>query len=257
MVRLFLKRFGLVRTTLMVTLLSIIVSVIFMLAITWLAGESPSTLSWVMSIVIPAIVASLFGYLTLRLVFQLQAAEEKLRALSTIDELTQAYNRRFFLQLAEREWSRASRYGDEFAIVLFDIDGFKEINDTYGHFAGDRVLKTVSAVCRAAIRESDTFARFGGDEFVFLIPQSDQVDIVAFMERICRRLADTVMSVGDRDINISVSMGARRYDRQLVSFDALLIEADQAMYAAKDQGRGRVVERVRSLETESRGDDVA
>lgn len=236
MLRGLLQRAGLIRTTFAVTGLSILASV----AITYLVtqyldgGASPSAI--LIAILAPAIIAPLFSYALLRLLFQLDAAEERLRQLSIQDDLTQVYNRRHFIEHAKVEWERAMRYGEEFAIVIFDIDDFKRINDIYGHLAGDELLREVSRVCEKEARASDMFARYGGDEFVYLIPNSGAIDAQEFMKRVQKRLSEKVMKIGEDEIRITVSMGAGRFDDETPDFEAILSRADQALYTAKRSG---------------------
>jgi diguanylate cyclase (GGDEF)-like protein len=146
------------------------------------------------------------------------------------------YNRRHFIEHARTAWERALRYGEEFAIVIFDIDDFKRINDIYGHLAGDQVLQEVSRVCETGARATEMFARYGGDEFVYLIPDSATIDIEAFMQRIQKRLSEKVMKIREDEIRITVSMGAGRFDDEVPSFETILNQADQALYTAKRSG---------------------
>jgi diguanylate cyclase (GGDEF)-like protein len=230
------RRIGFRGAIIWLTGISILGSVGLTYLVTTLLGAPAEAIGYTLAIVVPAIIAPVFSYIVVGLIFQLDAAEERLRALSIKDDITQAYNRRYFIELAEREWECARRYGGEFAIVLFDLDDFKHINDTYGHLAGDQVLRTVCEVCLGACRAADTFARFGGDEFIFLTPHSEQVDLPAFVERLRARLGETVVRFDGREIRFTVSLGASRYDRRMPEFEAILVQADQALYRAKARG---------------------
>ena len=181
MIRKLLQRTGLVKTTVALTGLSILASVGITYLITQFLDGGSSSTAILIAILVPAIVAPLFSYTLLRLLFQLDAAEERLRQISIKDDLTQVYNRRHFIEHAKVQWERASRYGEEFAIIIFDIDNFKALNDTYGHLAGDQVLREVGQVCEKEARATDMFARYGGDEFVYLISNSAAIDVHQLM----------------------------------------------------------------------------
>ena len=236
MLRGLLQRAGLIRTTSAVTGLSILASVGITYVVTQTVDGGWSPTAILIAILVPAIIAPVFSYALLRLLFQLDAAEERMRELSIRDDLTQAYNRRHFIEHAKVEWERALRYGEEFAIIIFDIDDFKRINDIYGHLAGDQVLREVSRVCEKEARATDMFARYGGDEFVYLIPNSGAIDIQEFMKRVQERLSENVMKIGEDEIQIAVSMGAGRFDDEVPDFEAILSRADQALYTAKRSG---------------------
>lgn len=236
MIRKLLQRAGLIKTTAALTGLSILASVGITYLITQFQDGDSSPTAILIAILVPAIVAPLFSYTLLRLLFQLDAAEERLRRLSIKDDLTQVYNRRHFIEHAEVQWERAVRYGEEFAIIIFDIDNFKTVNDSYGHLAGDQVLRAVSRVCEEEARATDMFARFGGDEFVYLIPNSAAIDVQEFMKRVRSRLSGHAIKIGQDQVRITVSMGACRFDDEYPDFEAILSQADQALYAAKGIG---------------------
>lgn len=163
--------------------------------------------------------------------------EKQLQRLSTTDALTGAYNRRMFIDLLTKELQRAQRYGVVFSLLMFDIDHFKTINDQYGHDAGDRVLMEVVEVSRKTIRTSDILARWGGEEFMVLLPQTDRDEAVAMGERL--RAAIACHSFADVDV-LTVSVGVTSL-RQLDSLDILLKRVDEALYAAKKNGRNMVI----------------
>jgi diguanylate cyclase (GGDEF)-like protein len=143
---------------------------------------------------------------------------------------------RHFIEHTQVEWERALRYGEEFAIIIFDIDEFKRINDSHGHLAGDQVLREVSRVCEKEARATDMLARYGGDEFVYLIPNSGAIEIHEFMKRVQKRLCENVIKIREDEIRITVSMGAGRFDGEVPNFESILNQADQALYIAKRSG---------------------
>jgi diguanylate cyclase (GGDEF)-like protein len=236
MFRKLLIRAGLIRTTLALTCLSILASVGLTYLITQYLYEGSSRTAILIAILVPGILAPVFSYSLLRLLFQLVATEERLQQLSIKDDLTQVYNRRHFIEHAELQWERAIRYSEEFAIIIFDLDNFKAVNDIYGHLAGDQVLREVSLLCEKEARVTDMFARYGGDEFVYLIPNSASIDVQEFMKRVQARLSEEAIKIGQDEIRITVSMGARRFDDEDPKFEAILSQADQALYEAKRVG---------------------
>jgi len=236
MSRKLLQKLGLFWSTITMTLLATGASLMMTYFIAWSMGTAPTATGLVIGIVIPILIGLVFGFSTLNLVFHLYEVEDKLFELSTQDALTGVYNRRHFIQLAEREWERAKRYQEPFAIVLFDLDDFKDVNDTYGHLAGDQAMRVVSEICLSEARAVDTFARYGGDEYVYLVPNSTQVDLSAFLERVRIRLMNTPVRHDGQDISVSVSIGAAEYRPWMGEFDDLLMAADRALYQAKRDG---------------------
>jgi diguanylate cyclase (GGDEF)-like protein len=168
---------------------------------------------------------------------ELRAALTAMEAMATTDELTSAYNRRKFREIADHEISRANRYRNTLSLIILDLDNFKEINDTYGHLTGDHVLQQIVQIIRPALREVDALARWGGDEFIILLPEQSLEKTVVVAERI-----KTI--VGDHDFGISfpirMSMGVAQY-RFDEGFESWLKRADELLYQAKHAGRNRVV----------------
>ena len=162
--------------------------------------------------------------------------------LATVDQLTGLYLRDFFLRKLEEERARARRYGSPFAILMIDVDLFKEINDRLGHLAGDRFLVGLTTVLRETLRAADVPCRWGGDEFAVLLPESDRDGARAIAERIRARIAEGAISVGDQAIRATVSVGVACHPLDESGADTdLLDRADAAQYAAKQAGRNRVM----------------
>ncbi len=169
------------------------------------------------------------------------------RALSTInelairDELTGSHNRRFLLGLIDREKERCDRNGRSFCLCLFDIDFFKRINDTYGHAAGDVVLRSFASAVQDQIRGTDAFGRYGGEEFLLMLPETPAPDAVVLAERVRRVIADLrCMDAGaGAEISLTVSVGVAEY-RMGEAVAQVVARADEALYAAKSLGRNRV-----------------
>jgi diguanylate cyclase len=158
--------------------------------------------------------------------------------LAITDGLTGLSNRRRFLDLAELELQRARRHGRPVGIVMIDVDHFKQINDRYGHAAGDVVLRTVVERCQAALRSNDVLARYGGDELVAVLPESDISQTLVAAERLCEAVASVPMGIGDAAVTVSLSLGAESSDGH-TDLPALLHRADTALYQAKSRGRNQ------------------
>lgn len=161
---------------------------------------------------------------------------KQLTNMAIYDELTGLYNFRFFNEALEREISRAGRYGHELTLLLIDIDFFKKINDTYGHQKGNEVLKRLADIISDAVRESDYAARFGGEEFVIILPQTSLSGGIELAERVRMNIAAHQFDFG----HVTVSIGISTYPSPSPCKDKIIIHADKAMYAAKDKGKNRV-----------------
>jgi diguanylate cyclase (GGDEF)-like protein/PAS domain S-box-containing protein len=168
-------------------------------------------------------------------------AEQLLLKLATTDPLTGLYNRRHYFELAEQEIARSKRYGHPLACIMFDIDYFKRINDSYGHLFGDRVLKAMVWRCRENIRQVDVFARYGGDEYIILLPETGLQRSKQLADRLCTGFQNQPLKIDDREISITLSIGvASMLGDNDLALDTLLNRADKALYEAKDKGRNQV-----------------
>jgi diguanylate cyclase (GGDEF)-like protein len=158
--------------------------------------------------------------------------------MSTVDSLTGLYNRSFFFAALEREIARGDRSGRAFCLVMLDLDDLKSINDRFGHVAGDQVLRSVADMIRSGVRKIDVAARYGGDEFVALLPETDPTGGWVLAEKI--RLTVAEQGMPGVDPTPTVSVGVVSYPIDGRSADALLVSADRAMYASKRGGKNRV-----------------
>ena len=167
--------------------------------------------------------------------------QEELRHQATTDELTRVSNRRHFMELAQSEIKRAVRFKRPPAIALIDIDHFKQVNDTFGHAAGDQALVALAKICKKHIREIDVFARFGGDEFILLLPETNQEQAFEVLERVRLALMAQPFDLNGKAVALTISSGIASLAADQVSIDTLLSQADQALYRAKEAGRNKVV----------------
>jgi len=181
--------------------------------------------------------------LALALTYQFRVGqEEKLRAeqLATQDPLTGINNRRAFYDKAAPTWSVAQRNNRHLSVILLDIDSFKRINDEHGHAAGDEVLKGVAKAMTKTIREQDVAARWGGEEFILLLPETSLQEAAALAERLRHAIADIRLDRAGASLAITASLGVAQRDRHHVSLDALISTADKYLYQSKETGRNKV-----------------
>jgi diguanylate cyclase (GGDEF)-like protein len=172
---------------------------------------------------------------------ELRAIEQELTRQAKMDSLTGLANRRHFIELAQQELVRARRFETLLSALMLDLDEFKGINDTYGHQAGDDVLRKVGDTCRKTLREIDIVGRVGGEEFAILLPESDSKQATEVAERLRQEIANAVIPLAqDRKVNVTASIGLATLTGAETTVDNLLKQADEALYEAKRSGRNRV-----------------
>lgn len=179
----------------------------------------------------------------LRLRQHLEKQNAELERLANTDYLTNLYNRRSFFHVAEEEYKDAMRNGDPISITLIDLDYFKQVNDTYGHLVGDRVLVHIAKLIRMHSRIRDVAARYGGEEFIILHPSIDKQDAYLIVDRIRKGVAETPFVLDGKKIDVTLSAGVvdTHMRTGCTQFDDMLKLADRALYRAKDAGRNQVV----------------
>jgi diguanylate cyclase (GGDEF)-like protein len=187
---------------------------------------------------IVAITTSMLTLVGILLAHRDESARE-LERLATIDGLTGVFNRRAWLDLARARFAASLRYGHTMAVLMIDIDHFKQINDAHGHDAGDRALGLVARELQSAARAGDIVGRYGGEEFCVLMAQADDEAARRFDRRMRRRL--TELALGELGFEIGYSAGVSRC-REGDTLDAMLKRADAALYRAKDAGRARTLD---------------
>jgi diguanylate cyclase (GGDEF)-like protein len=173
---------------------------------------------------------------------ELLEANTKLRDLAFRDGLTGLYNYRYFQELLEIEVRRATRYHSPLSLILFDIDFFKNVNDSYGHPAGDEVLRCLAKLVTTTMRTTDIIARYGGEEFAVILPMTDLLGCKIFAERLRRQVEKMKAVVAGIPIRITISLGLTSSGVEMMSIDKsrMINAADAAMYQAKQKGRNRV-----------------
>lgn len=175
---------------------------------------------------------------------ELVAKNSFLSEISARDSLTGLYNRWYVMEKIDSEMNRALRHGHPMSVLMLDLDHFKQINDSFGHPAGDQVLKCVGQVLKESCRVYDVPGRYGGEEFCIVLPDTKVNSTTFVAERIRTRLENTALAVGENSITVTASIGIAGMDsvaeEGVLSANALLERADRALYAAKHHGRNRV-----------------
>jgi diguanylate cyclase (GGDEF)-like protein len=169
------------------------------------------------------------------------AYHEEIYRLTTVDGLTQVFNKRYFVETLEREIGRAHRYRRDLSLIMFDIDKFKDINDTFGHLAGDSVLKQLASTIKSRIRREDILSRYGGEEFSIILPEIDTENALNFAEKIRALVQKAVFKFEDTRIPVTISIGVASINTELREPQEFVKIADANLYQAKARGRNRVV----------------
>lgn len=197
-----------------------------------------------------ALMAALMGMVSNMLLrrFYMPKAEERLsesfkelRESMSFDELTGVYNRRAGMTRLREEFARAGRGGEHLTVAMIDADNFKFLNDTYGHQAGDQVLRTIAGTMNTWLREEDIVFRFGGEEFMVIMPDTKESDAFHPLDRMREKLSEDVVSFEGHQIKTSVSIGVATVSVRDRDESAVIGRADKALYSAKSSGRNRVV----------------
>ncbi|MCX7820159.1 MAG: GGDEF domain-containing protein [Brevinematales bacterium] len=186
---------------------------------------------------ISIILILIFVFLNISLSKELKKTIEIVRMLSMTDELTKIFNRKKINQSITEEINRAKRYNEIFSIIMFDIDHFKKINDTFGHDIGDEVLKNITRIVGAQLRITDIFGRWGGEEFIIISPKTQKEEAVHLAERIRQTVEQFSFPVVK---NVSCSLGVTEWTKE-DDEKTLLKRVDEALYEAKESGRNRVI----------------
>jgi diguanylate cyclase (GGDEF)-like protein len=159
--------------------------------------------------------------------------------LSNVDALTFLPNRRMIIRELQNETLRAQRYPSPLSISVVDVDFFKKVNDTYGHLVGDEVLRHVAYQLRDNVRHPDMVGRYGGEEFLILLPNTDAKEAAEQAARLCKCVREAQFPIGGQDSKVTVSIGVAQFQPGMDTWDSLLNRADTAMYEAKKKGRDR------------------
>ncbi|MDD3150165.1 MAG: GGDEF domain-containing protein, partial [Candidatus Gastranaerophilales bacterium] len=161
--------------------------------------------------------------------------------LATTDGLTNLYNHRYFQEHMTNSIETCKRYDSHFSLLLIDIDFFKKFNDTYGHQAGDAVLKQVAGLLKKTVRNSDLVARYGGEEMAIVLSNTDLEEALTTADKVCRAVADKPFKLSEQvTVNVTISLGVATYPQHGYAPQLLIEFADQGLYRAKENGRNQV-----------------
>ncbi|MCP3872283.1 MAG: GGDEF domain-containing protein [Desulfobacteraceae bacterium] len=169
-----------------------------------------------------------------------QAKIENLKSASVIDPLTGCYNRREFENQLKRHIASASRHKNNLSVFMFDLDHFKKVNDTYGHLAGDKVLQGVASVVQKNMRTGDILSRYGGEEFIAILPETDKVKAMELADRLRIQISKKIITYDNDTIKVTASFGVAQLNR-LADMTRIIQDADTMLYKAKLNGRNTVM----------------
>lgn len=232
---------GAAKSIALISVGSVVLSVLATFIAYRVTGMPMDLVVYVVAVIVPLIVAPFASSTVVNLLFELEKAHTRVRTLAVTDELTGAYNRRHFFEIAEAEFERSMRHSLPLSVLLLDGDNFKKINDTYGHLCGDQVLQTLGRLCTGTIRKNDVFARYGGEEFIVLLPHTDAQGAQVLAERIRRLILEQPVVYGGEQILFTVSIGAATSSPGIQHFSQIVDQADQSLYKAKNSGKNCVV----------------
>lgn len=171
---------------------------------------------------------------------KLEETTEKLRELSNRDGLTQLFNRRYVEEALGKEFNRARRYHSKLSVILTDIDFFKKVNDVHGHLAGDEVLREISRRLASGLRGTDTLGRYGGEEFLVVLPETDTQGAYVLAERLRKTVQAKPIEIEGASLIINISLGITELRESTAAYAQLIAEADLALYQSKENGRNCV-----------------
>ncbi len=180
-------------------------------------------------------------FITVQDVTAIAAYEQKLLELNNKDPLTDIFNRRYLRARLSEEFAKYKRYAHPFCLIMFDIDFFKPINDSYGHPCGDYILRAFAALLASSIRSTDILARYGGEEFCCLLPETKIAPAKELAERIRQSTKEALFTYNETQLRITVSGGVAEIHQGMTSADMLLEAADKALYKAKASSRNKIV----------------
>mgnify|MGYP001819601165 CR=1 FL=1 len=196
-------------------------------------GDTPGVLS------IGGLIAPVASYHTESLNKRLQASNQRLKQLSETDPLTETMNRRRFMEVADQQLALAQRYCYPTSLLLLDIDHFKQVNDLYGHAMGDRALVQLTRVMAAELRETDTMARFGGEEFIMLLPHTAREGALSLAERVRTAARHHIIKHQESETSVTISIGGVTCESSTTPLDRMISHADKLLYDSKQAGRDR------------------
>ena len=234
---------AILKRVLFITLCSIAASVAITHLCFYVAQGSEVWAHWrlvtAIAIIAPGLIAPVASYHTESLNKRLQASNQRLKQLSETDPLTETLNRRRFMEVADQQLALAQRYCYPTSLLLLDIDHFKQVNDLYGHAMGDRALVQLTRVMAAELRETDTMARFGGEEFIMLLPHTAREGALSLAERVRTAARHHIIKHQESETSVTISIGGVTCESSTTPLDRMISHADKLLYDSKQAGRDR------------------
>ncbi len=228
-------------TTILLVFLATVCLLYFDYSTHHLALFSPENINDLMRTLVTLYTLLLIAYLTMMLSSHMERARNRIKILSERDELTGLLNMRAFTNLLAREHKQCSRYNRHYGILMADADNLKIINDQYGHAAGDNLIISIADALQATIRGADVVARYGGDEYIVLLPETDRDGAIGCAERLRRRIESTPLILDNgKEISTSVSIGIACYPADGSNPEEMVNKADRALYNSKKQGKNQI-----------------
>ncbi len=238
--RQFLISLGTFKVVLVITAISVITSLIVTALALQVFPSPPDMgyLAYIVATIVPLIVAPAVSFILVQQYQEIHLLELEMRELATIDFLSGLLTRQAWLTQTEQYTSLAARNKSQFSILMIDLDDFKNINDSFGHAAGDKVITSFGKTLKNVARTSDIAARFGGEEFALFLPETTLEQAQQFSQRLHHEIRHTVIPSNDNKISFTASIGISIYTPDNpFDIDQLLSQADIALYLAKDQGK--------------------
>ncbi len=240
-----IEKIGRIKTVVLITIISIIASIILTFILMEIFNEGISQAIFATSIIVPAIIAPSVTWYIIGLLINIHQLEKESKALATYDMLTGVLTRHAFLANIESVFKRTVRNNSLLSLAYIDIDDFKKINDTYGHAAGDEVLKSFGLTVQNNLRESDLVGRIGGEEFALALPDTNLKNAILILDKIRLLTKDKGIKIHDQMIYFTISVGITQYEQNgQVSFEQLAKQSDDALYKAKNNGKDCIIEYV-------------
>ena len=224
-------------------MIAIIMAIVLDIIIARLLGHSTlQAQDLIRASLIPLVIAPFISWYLVGLLIELNKMEKNMTSLATYDDLTGLFNRRVFYQSCEKNHSYSIRTKTPYCLLIIDLDGFKKINDKYGHACGDQVLSTFAKLSLETIRVSDILARIGGEEFALFLPNTNTEEALVLAERLCTRIRKKPVISANKYIQYTISVGvAINQCKKEETMESVLKKADDALYQAKDKGGNQVI----------------
>lgn len=246
-----IQKLGRIKTVIVITLFSVLASISITYLAFYLRNDDPSaylsislatTITLSLATIIPLIVAPLTSWSLVGVFIQIDNLEKEMRELATFDSLTDLLSRRAFFHDANSFIHFSEREQSSFSVIALDLDNFKNINDSFGHSAGDKVLKHFATSTKTILRRGDLIGRIGGDEFALLLSNTSEEAAFTFSERLHQTVRETVIIHDKSSIKYTISMGLiSLVPNKTDTIETLLKKADQSLYLAKEKGRNCTV----------------